>query len=138
MRQTALVTKCLPDNMVELSVKRESACGGDCHACGGTCAFKNKMKINANNKASATVGDKVVVESSTGGIMVAVFIVYLMPIIFFFIGYVSAALMGATERMCIITSVTAFFAGVLLAVCLNHWYKAKRLATFDVVSVLSR
>lgn len=138
MKQNATVTKILTNGMAEISVKRESACGGDCHACGGTCAFRSLMKVEAVNKISAAVGDKVMIESSTGGILTAAFIVYLMPIILFFASYATAATSGADEGTCILLSIIGFFVGVMIAVGLNRWYKKKQLTTFEIISILGR
>ncbi|MGE4352648.1 MAG: SoxR reducing system RseC family protein [Oscillospiraceae bacterium] len=138
MTQVATVTKLLPGGMAEIAVRRESACGGNCRTCGGACSFKNLVKVNAANTITAGVGDRVVVSSSTSGVMTAAFIVYLLPLILFFIGYGITAAMQAAEKVSIIVSLAGFFAGVALAIPLNRWFKEKKVTTFEIVSVIQQ
>ena len=138
MTQEATITKVMPGGMAEISVRRESACGGNCHSCGGTCSFKNLMKVTAKNNIAAAVGDRVTVSSSTSGIMTAAFIVYMMPIILFFICYGATAAMNLAENISIISSLAGFFGGIGLAIPLNRWFKNKKVTTFEIVSIIQK
>ena len=66
MTQTAMVRRILPQNRVELSIMRESACGHDCSSCGG-CSMSEKREVTviANDPIGAHPGDSVIVESSS-------------------------------------------------------------------------
>lgn len=136
MTQEAVVTKIMPAGMAEILVKRESACGGNCHACGGTCSIKNNLKVSAKNGVLASVGDRVVVSSSTKSILTAAFIVYILPVVLFFLFYAAAAIAGASESSSVIISLVGFFGGVGIAVALNRWFKNKEVTTFEIVSIL--
>ena len=74
MTQVATVEKILRDGYVQISVPRKSACGHDCEEC---------------------AGDKVVVESSTRAILAVTWLVYMLPVVFFLLGYFLSA--GLTE-----------------------------------------
>lgn len=136
MTQEATVTRLLPNGMAEIAVRRESACGGNCHACGGTCSFRNILKVSAKNKVLADVGDRVVVESSTSSILKAAAIVYVIPIVLFFAFYAAAALLGAGAQVSTGTSLVGFALGVALAVALNRSFRNKTVTSFEIVSIL--
>ena len=90
MVQTAKVTKVLPDGRAEVSVRRQSACGHDCSKCGGGCSemmVSATVAVIADNPVRALPGDSVTVESSTGRILGAAVVVYLVPFLLFFLGY---------------------------------------------------
>ncbi len=136
MTQEATVTKLLPNGMAEIAVRRESACGGNCHACGGTCSFKNILKVNAKNRAQADVGDRVVVESSTSSILKAAAVVYVIPMVLFFVFYAAAALCGGSGAACTVASLLGFGLGVILAILFNRQFKKKTVTSFEIVSIL--
>ena len=99
MTQTAVVTE-VTGNKARIQVKRVSACAHDCEHCGGGCSEMMKSApvcVLAKNPLGAVPGDKVVVASDTGSILGAAALVYLLPILFFFIGYFSAKAVGAAE-----------------------------------------
>lgn len=86
MRKQATVESVVDDYAV-ISVLRESACSGDCHKCAGCGAVKQTLQIQAKNPIGAQRGDRVYVESSTATVLWAAVLVYLLPIIGFFVGY---------------------------------------------------
>ena len=137
MTKEAKVIKLLPDGMAEVVVKRESACGGNCHACGATCASKRMLTVSARNTVAASMGDDVMISSRTSGILQAAVIVYIIPIILFFAGYIAAAAAGASETVSVAASVGGFFAGVVIAVVLNRWYRERQVTTFEIVRILN-
>lgn len=87
MRQKATVEAALPDGRVSLLVQRESACSGDCHKCAGCGAVGQTIRLTAENVIRAVPGDKVYIESSNGVLFRAVALVYLLPMVLFFVGY---------------------------------------------------
>ena len=86
MRQRATV-EAVSGKIAVVSVLRESACSGECHKCAGCGAVKQTLHIRAENPIGAGVGDKVYVDSSTGVVLWAAVLVYLVPIFGFFAGY---------------------------------------------------
>lgn len=136
MTQEATITKLLTNGMAEIAVRRESACGGNCHACGGTCTTNNLLKVSAKNNASASVGDKVMVSSSTSRVLTAAVAVYVVPLILFFVFYAATAMLSFPENVSVISSIFGFGIGIVLAMMLNRWFKNKSVTTFEIVSIL--
>ena len=93
MTQIGTVT-ALPggDGQVELTVRRQSACGHDCAGCGG-CAGQ-ELVIRAGTDIPLALGDRVEVYSG-GGVLGIAALVYLGPVALFLLGYLLSA--GAAE-----------------------------------------
>ena len=79
---------------------RESACSGDCHKCSGCGAAKEAVLITADNPIGARRGDLVKVESATGPVLKAATVLYMMPLVLFFTGYLVGALTGLSGALC--------------------------------------
>ncbi len=73
---------------------RESACSGDCHKCSGCGAAKEAVLFTASNPIGACRGDLVKVESETGPVLKAAVVLYVIPLILFFLGYYLGTLPG--------------------------------------------
>lgn len=83
------------DNGTALVVHiRESACSGDCHKCSGCGAAKEAVLFTADNLIGARRGDLVKVESATGPVLKAATVLYVIPLVLFFLGYYIGARMG--------------------------------------------
>lgn len=93
MTQDAVVTKVFPNGMAEVVVARGTACGSNCGNC-ESCVFQNEIKAFAKNSVHAKPGEKVVIESLSSRIFGAAFIVYIVPMLVFVIGYIIAASCG--------------------------------------------
>lgn len=116
-----------------ISVVRESACSGDCHKCAGCGAVSQTLQIRAKNPIGATKGDKVYVESSTGLVLWAAVLVYLVPILGFFAGYV----LGFHWNAIPLWSVIGFVLGWIPALWYNAYVK-KRPPTYTLVAFVER
>lgn len=86
--QTAVVTKIRAPGICEVKIRRRSACAQDCRDCAGCAAPNAVIEVLARNAAGAVPGDKVLVESSTKGTLSLAAIVYLIPLVLFFIGWI--------------------------------------------------
>lgn len=73
---------------------RESACSGDCHKCSGCGAAKEAVLFTADNPIRAKKGDLVKVESATGPVLKAAAVLYVVPLVLFFLGYYLGTVMG--------------------------------------------
>lgn len=73
---------------------RESACSGDCHKCSGCGAAKEAVLFTADNPIGAGKGDLVKVESATGPVLKAAVVLYVIPLVLFFLGYYLGTVMG--------------------------------------------
>ncbi|MCD8322826.1 MAG: SoxR reducing system RseC family protein [Oscillospiraceae bacterium] len=119
MTQNGVVTKLLERGRAEVAVERGTACGGHCGSC-EACIYANRLVVPADNLVYAKPGDRVVLESSTGGIMGAAALIYLMPLVFFFAGYAVGAGLGLAQGGCVAASVAGLVLGGGLAVLLGR------------------
>lgn len=95
MEQLVRVKATHPDGTATVIHIRESACSGDCHKCSGCGAAREAIVLKADNPIGAAVGDTVTVESATGPVLKAAVMLYMLPLVLFFLGYgAGAALLG--------------------------------------------
>ena len=138
MIQTAKVTKVFPNGRAEVAVRRQSACGHDCSKCGGGCSelmVSSTVAVMAANPVRAMPGDMVRVESSTGGILKAAVVVYLVPFILFFLGYFICAALQLSGGISAAVGGIGFAVGVLLAVLLDRQVRRNRSITFCITAI---
>ncbi len=94
MEQLVRVKKTDPDGTAQVLCIRESACSGDCHKCSGCGAAKEALLLTADNPIGAKTGDLVKVVSDTGPVLKAAVVLYIIPLILFFLGYYLGTLPG--------------------------------------------
>lgn len=94
MEQMVRVKEVHPDGTATVIHVRESACSGDCHKCSGCGAAKEAMLFTADNPIGARRGDLVKVESDTGTVLKAAVVLYVLPLVLFFLGYYVGVQMG--------------------------------------------
>lgn len=87
MEQLVRVKETYPDGTAMVIHVRESACSGDCHKCSGCGAAKETVLFTADNPIGAKRGDLVKVESDTGTVLKAAVVLYVLPLVLFFLGY---------------------------------------------------
>ena len=95
MTQLVRVRKCNADGTAEVVHIRESACSGDCHKCSGCGAAKETMVFTAQNPMGAKPGELVNVESESGPVLKAAAVMYLLPLVLFFGGYIAGDILGS-------------------------------------------
>ena len=101
MTQIATVEEILPGGYATISVPRKSACGHDCEECAGCGMTGAAIKAKAKNTIGAQPGQKVIVESSTQKLLGVVALVYLLPVLFFLMGYFLSEGLGESVRYAI-------------------------------------
>lgn len=94
MEQLVRVRETHGDGTAAVIHVRESACSGDCHKCSGCGAAKETVIFTADNPIGARPGDLVKVESSTAPVLKAAMVLYVLPLILFFLGYWLGTLPG--------------------------------------------
>ena len=99
MEQLVRVRNVFPDGTAEVLLVRESACSGDCHKCSGCGAAKETMIFTAQNAINASRGDLVKVESATGPVMKAAMVLYVIPLVLFFLGYYLGTVLGVAPAL---------------------------------------
>lgn len=95
MEQLVRVRQINPDGTAQVVCIRQSACSGDCHKCTGCGAAKETVLLTAANPIGARQGDLVKVESETGPVLKAAAVLYVLPLVLFFLGYYLGTLVGA-------------------------------------------
>ena len=94
MEQLVRVKEAYTDGTAQVIHVRESACSGDCHKCSGCGAAKEAVLFTADNPIGARRGDLVKVESDTGTVLKAAVVLYVLPLVLFFLGYYVGTLLG--------------------------------------------
>lgn len=132
MTQIATVEKILPGGMAEISVPRKSACGHDCEECAGCGVSGASVRAAARNTVGAEVGQKVVVESSTKRLLGVMLLVYLLPVLCFFVGYFATGALSS-EGLRYAIAIAAFLLGLVPAVVCDRRMKQTGALTFTIV-----
>ncbi len=133
MTQEGIVTRLFPNDMAEVAVTRMTACGGNCGSC-ESCMLQSEVKTLARNHVSAQPGQRVVIESRSSAVFGAVFLVYVMPLICFLIGYGAAFLAGLREGLCIVCSFVGLAVGAGLLVLSQR--RRKHAISYDIIKCL--
>lgn len=129
MTQEATVSEILEDGYAMVSVKRQSACGGNCKSC-GACMYSRTLVVKAKNSVCADVGDEVVIKSKSSDVLGLAALVYLLPLVTLFAGYMLGGLAAQSEAVPIIGGLLGLCLGVALTVFIS-----KRRKTNDTVGV---
>lgn len=95
MEQLVRVKETYDDGTALVVHVRESACSGDCHKCSGCGAAKEAVLFTADNRIRANRGDLVKVQSETGPVLKAAMVLYVLPLVLFFLGYWLGTLPGS-------------------------------------------
>ncbi len=137
MTQNAIVDKLLAGGRARVKVERLSACGKSCASCLGGCADRDVLSVEAENPLGAKPGQRVVIESSTKGVLGAALLVYILPILCFLAAYILAALGGVGDAGCILISSGGFLAGAAAVVLVNRFVRKDRELRYTVVGLCS-
>lgn len=126
MTQNGVVTKLLDNGKAEVSVERGTACGGNCSGGCEACVYASRILIQADNLVYAAPGDRVILESRTSSIMGATFLVYVIPLVFFFAGLILSFAVGLGQGLCALVSLLGAVVGTAVAVVAGRRAKAIR------------
>ena len=131
MTQVATVEKTLKDGYVQISVPRKSACGHDCEECAGCGMTGAAIDAEARDPVGVHPGDKVVVESSTRAILGVTWLVYMLPVVFFLLGYFLSA--GLTEGWRYAIAVVAVVLSFVPIKLYDGYARKKDTLTYTIV-----
>ena len=131
MTQIATVERLLDSGYAEISVPRKSACGHDCEECAGCGMTGAAIKARARNTAQAQPGDKVVVESSTKKLFGVIALVYVLPVIFFLLGYFLTE--GLPENLRYVIAIAAAAVSFLPSVFYDRYARRREILTYEIV-----
>lgn len=93
MEQLVRVKQTYDDGTALVVRVRESACSGDCHKCSGCGAQKQVVLLRAVNAINAEAGELVNVRSESGPLLAGAAVIYMLPIVLFFLGYLIGELL---------------------------------------------
>ena len=134
MEQLVRVRKVHEDGTATVFHVRESACSGDCHKCSGCGAAKEAIVLEARNAIGAKVGDMVKIEAESGPVLKAAAVMYMLPMILFFVGYAIGAVWGMGALVG-----GLFFAGsIALAVVYDRKVIKKRETIYTITKFAAR
>lgn len=131
MTQIATVEKILSDGYAEISVPRKSACGHDCEECAGCGMTGAAIYARAKNLPNAQPGQKVVVESSTGKLLGVVAVVYVLPVVFFLLGYFLSV--GLAESVRYAIAIAAAALALIPIVLYDRYAKRHEILTYTIL-----
>ena len=94
MEQTVKVCRVFPDGTAQVLRIRESACSGDCHKCSGCGAAQQALLLTVQNPIGAAEGDVVTIQSATAPVLKAAAVLYILPLVLFFGGYLAFGAIG--------------------------------------------
>lgn len=98
MEQVGFVKKIKDNGLMELEVKRISACGGGCSTCSAHCDVPGHI-VELPNKIDAKVGDIVEIQGNSKNILKYAAVVYLIPLTFLIIGSLIGSLVFKTSEI---------------------------------------
>ncbi|MBQ4578993.1 MAG: SoxR reducing system RseC family protein [Clostridia bacterium] len=134
MEQQAQVIRIVSENIARVAVKRKSACSGDCHTCHGCPHPDEIVMVDADNFVGAQKGDDVIVRSDTNRVLKLAAMLYLMPMVLFFLGYF---LMPGGEGARTLAGAAAFVIGILICMYVSRSMKKNNKEMhFAIVEVL--
>ena len=121
MEQIVRVRQTFEDGSAQVLHIRQSACSGDCHKCSGCGAAQEGILLRVSNPIGARPGDLVTIEAATGPVLRGAAVLYMMPLLLFFLGYALGAVWGRGG----LGGCLAFGLGVALAVVYDRRVAAK-------------
>lgn len=130
MEQLVRVRKRNDDGTAQVVHLRQSACSGDCHKCSGCGAAQETLVLTAKNPIDAKPGDLVVIQSGSGPVLAAAAVLYIVPLVLFFLGY---ALGAALWQRGGLVGCVAFLLGVGIAAVYDR-YMAKHKKTIYTIT----
>ena len=129
MEQLVRVKETYDNGTALVVLVRESACSGDCHKCSGCGAAKEAVLFTADNLIGARRGDLVKVESATGPVMKAAVVLYVIPLVLFFLGYY----LGTFVNLPTLAGCLGFCLGIALVVVYDRKVVKKQNTGYTII-----
>lgn len=129
MTQRVKVLTNEPDGSARVMLVRESACSGDCHKCTGCGAAKETLILSARNPIGALPGELVEITSESGPVLAAAAMLYMVPLMLFFLGYIAGDMLWAMGALC---GCAAFVLGIALAVIYDRKVVKKQNTVYTI------
>lgn len=136
MQQTALVKKIIKNGHALIEVTRPTACGGNCVSCGGLCGRGVKVESVAENPIGAKQGDTVMVETESRQIIKAALLVYAVPLVLLIIGYTAASVLGAEEKIAVLSAFIGFAVGFAVVFGINKYLRREKGVCVRIIGII--
>ena len=137
MTQQGTIKKLLPNGLAEVEVTRRSACGHDCAKCGGCGGLETQtLYVTARNRAKADVGERVLIEGETGQVLGLAMLVYVLPIVLFFVGYALGSVLFTGAAAGALGGGVLFVLGILGAIWYSRRMKARNEVPYEITKRL--
>lgn len=133
MQQEATVKELISAQEAQIEVRRKAACGSDCDSCHGCTHPDATITVSAFNEVHAEVGDRVLVESSSGQVLSLAALLYIMPIVLMIGGYF---LSSGTEGIRVLIALGAMLLGLVFCFFFSRRMKKKGKMTFRITQIL--
>ena len=85
MKETGIV-RSVEGGFCTCATRRKSACGDNCATCKAVCSSREHI-FTAKNTADAKEGDTVIIEMPTKDVLKSAFLVYILPLVAFLLGF---------------------------------------------------
>ena len=136
MNQYALVKKRLKEDVIQISLLRQTECGLK-ESCGGNCAGcvqqpQGELLATASDPIGVQPGERVEVEPTTGHSIGLSRVVFALPCVFLGLGYLVGQALGLGEGASVGTAAVGLLVGFLPAVLVNRWITRRAAPEFVV------
>ena len=128
MEQIVRVRRTYDDGSAQVLHIRQSACSGDCHKCSGCGAAQEGIVLTVDNPIGAKAGDLVTIEAATGPVLRGAAVLYMMPLLLFFLGYALGAVWGRGG----LAGCLSFVVGIGLVVLYDRRVAAKAKTVYTI------
>ena len=135
MEQIVRVREVFDDGSATVIRVRESACSGDCHQCSGCGAAQQTVVFRAVNAIGARPGQLVTIKSDSGPVLAAAAVLYMIPLLLFFAGYILGALLWQQGAL---TGCAAFALGIVLAAVYDRKVARKKETVYTITGFTSQ
>ena len=129
MEQLVRVQKVLEDGTAQVVLIRQSACSGECHKCAGCGAVGQTLTLIARNPLGAAEGEQVIIRSDTAPVMKGALVLYILPLVLFFLGYAIGAAFGWGALM----GGLAFALGMVGVIVYDRTISAKEKSVYTII-----
>lgn len=135
MTQRVKILRADEDGTAQVVHIRQSACSGDCHQCAGCGAAQETMVLTAQNPIGAREGDLVLLDSETAPVLKAAAVLYILPLVLFFLGYLAGALLWEQGAAC---GCIAFALGIGGCILYDRKVERKRKTVYTITGYARR
>ena len=135
MEQLARVKQVYGDGTAQVTVIRQNACSGDCHKCSGCGAVQQTMLLQVVNAIGAKPGELVTVESESKPVLAGAAVLYLLPLVLFFAGYLAGELLWGNGAP---AGCAAFLLSIVLAIVYDRRVAKKQNHVYTITGYPGR